>query len=153
MSTEKPPPLLRSRIFGELKLTEFNFPGFYAFSYAGAWPHPKFGTVEIVFKPSMREFSKWESVLTAAERRAEILVNDHDAILSTGGKQFESLFKKCGIESDAVRTVLSDLKPTCLKLISTENDELLYPPCKWFTFDLTVAVDRKFRVTNVSFDG
>ncbi len=154
MSSADLPPHIQSSLFGELKLTEFNFPGFYAFSYSGAWPHPKLGVIEIVFKPTKRDFGRWNAVLKEAEARAEELINNHDAILMTGDKRFERLFKRCGIEAHQVGAVLSDLRPSCLKLVAAEDDEMLYSPCKWFPgFDLTVSVNRKHRVTSVGFDG
>lgn len=46
------------------------------------------------------------------------------------------------------------LKLSIIKLVSSGNDELVYEPCQPFpSFNLTVLLDREFRVTEASFGG
>jgi hypothetical protein len=157
MSNMRLPKVLQTTKFGTLELKEIilpSLPDFYAFYYHSVDPHPQDGAFQVVFHPPNDNGNGWSESLANAELRAGKLLAAQQDILQTGDKHFKQLFKKYGIDTQRIRDVFPDLKLHVLKLNATENDELVYAPCRWFrNLDLFVSVDRDLRVTKAHFDG
>jgi hypothetical protein len=154
MSENSLPQTLDSSLFGPLALSEIRIPGFYAFNYTAECSPNGREPFTVVFHPPSHDVTAWQQHLKQAETRGRDIIACEQAILLTGKKVFRGLFKSYQISPADIEKVIPFLKLSMIKLISSGNDELVYGPCQPFpSFDLTIELDRDFRVTDASFDG
>lgn len=154
MMPPNPPDTFNSAKFGCLQREDLWIAGERYFHYCCAWNHARFGALEIVFHPDRRKFENWERNLREAEARADRLLADWPALLLADKKHIKKLFKRYSLPLQSIEYVVPDVRLKLVKLITVEDDELIFAPCRWFpSFDLCVTFDRKFRVTYAHFDG